>query len=156
MERIIIYIMIRPININDRDIFIKFADMFYHTDAVSHTIPIEHHENSFDFMLQDNDYMFAYMLQLDDDTPVGYALLSKSYSNEAGGFVLWLEEFFILPEYRGRGLGTQFLDFLKVLSKDYARVRLELEPDNVKAKKLYSTIGFTPLEYSQMIIDINT
>lgn len=147
--------MIRPININDRDTFIRFADMFYHTDAVSHAIPIEHHKNSFDFMLQGSDYMFAYMLQLDDDTSVGYALLSKMYSNEAGGFVLWLEEFFILPEYRGRGLGTEFLNFFKAISKDYARVRLELEPDNVRAKRLYSAMGFTPLEYSQMIIDIN-
>ena len=144
--------MIRPINNNDRDTFIKFADMFYHSEAVDHCIPIEHHAQSFDVMMQSNTYMFAYMFQV-DNTSVGYALLSKTYSNEAGGLVLWIEEIFILPEYRGRGLGKEFFNFIDTISKDYTRLRLEISPCNDRAKKLYSSMGFQPLDYLQMVND---
>jgi len=145
--------MIRPISQNDRDTFINFADMFYHSEAVDHCIPKEHHAKSFDVMMKSDTYMFAYMFEL-DSVPVGYALLSRTYSNEAGGMVLWIEEIFILPEYRGRGLGKEFFNFLNDISKDYCRFRLEITPSNVNAKRLYSNMEFQSLDYLQMVKDL--
>ena len=35
-----------------------------------------------------------------------------------------------------------------------ARLRLEVEDDNIKAKKLYASLGFEMLEYRQMIKEL--
>lgn len=146
--------IIRPINSNDRDTFISFADKFYHSSAVDHDIPIEHHEKTFYELMKSNPYIFAYMVEYDNKS-VGYALFMQTYSNEAGGMVLWLDELFILEEYRGRGLGKEVFNFInQELSKDYARIRLELTPSNNGARKLYQSMGFEPLEYNQMVKDV--
>lgn len=145
--------IIRPINSNDKDTFISMADKFYHSSAVDHAIPLEHHEKTFNELMKSNIYALAYMFDMDNQT-VGYALLSKTYSNEAGGMVLWLEELYILEEYRGKGLAREFFKFLEEISKDYSRIRLELTPSNINAKRLYSNVGFESLEYLQMIKDL--
>ena len=84
---------------------------------------------------------------------LGYALLAFSYSNEAGGDVVWVDELYVKSEYRGMGIGNRFFDFLSNEYKDFARFRLETEPANDGAKRLYKRMGFEPLEYSQMIKD---
>src|SRR6266852_1845362 len=38
--------------------------------------------------------------------PAGYALLISFWSNELGGEVCNIDELFVAPEYRGRGLAT--------------------------------------------------
>ena len=40
---------------------------------------------------------------------VGYALLISFWSNEIGGEVCTIDELFVLPEHRGRGLATALL-----------------------------------------------
>jgi GNAT superfamily N-acetyltransferase len=41
-----------------------------------------------------------------DGRAVGYALLISFWSNELGGEVCTIDEVFVAPEYRGRGLDT--------------------------------------------------
>lgn len=43
---------------------------------------------------------------------VGYALLISFWSNELGGEVCNIDELFVAPLYRGRGLATSFLEEL--------------------------------------------
>ena len=143
----------RPINQNDKSDFIKFADEFYHSSAVDHTIPKSHHENTFCELMKSNTYALAYIIEYNQKS-VGYALLSKTYSNEAGGIVIWIEELFILSEYRGLGLGKYALNCIGSLFNDVKRFRLEITPTNEKAKKLYQLEGFEILDYRQMFKDI--
>ena len=63
-----------------------------------------------------------------------------------------IEEIYIDEEYRGRGMATQFFEYLK--SKEgIARLRIEVESDNEGAKRLYERMGFELLPYLQMVID---
>ena len=41
--------------------------------------------------------------------PVGYAMLVETYSSFLAQPTLYLEDVFVLPEFRGRGIGTKFL-----------------------------------------------
>lgn len=85
----------------------------------------------------------------------GYALLARSFSQEAGGMVTWIEELYIRPEFQGHGLGTAFFQFLEAQNDGTVkRYRLEYEPDNLRGAALYRRLGFTPLTYGQMIKDI--
>src|SRR4051794_9605297 len=44
-----------------------------------------------------------------DPAPVGLALLSYQITVEKGGRVAWLEELYVVPDRRGRGLGRKLL-----------------------------------------------
>ena len=63
---------------------------------------------------------------------------------------MWVDELFVLPKFRGRGIAKEFFKFSEGLS-GYAALRLEAEPDNERAIKLYKSLGFKPLPYLQMI-----
>ena len=80
----------------------------------------------------------------------GFALLALTYSNEAGGIVVWLEEIYVKPEHRCKGITGEFFKFIEKEYADAARIRLETEPDNERAVRLYERNGFTKLGYSQM------
>lgn len=126
---------------------------FYQSDAVLHNIPLKHITDTFDLIINGTPFADAFIIE-NDGAAAGYVLLAYTYSNEAGGTVVWIEELYIKPEMRGQGLGT---NSLKTLINRYknsaARIRLEVEDYNTGAKKLYSRMGFENLEYQQMCID---
>ena len=84
-------------------------------------------------------------------TAAGYALVTFAYFNEAGGLVLWIEEIYVRPAWRGRGIGREVLTFLEDAYRGEAvRIRLEVESSNEGALRLYRALGFEKLEYLQM------
>lgn len=147
--------MIRKIEQNDKEEFIKMSQMMYTSDAVSHDIPIEYHLRTFDELMKSDIYAQAYILEFDGKT-AGYALLAKTFSREAGGIAIWIEELYIKEEYRNKGLGSEFFNFIEEnKSADTARLRLEVEDDNEGAIKLYKRMGYDFLDYKQMIKDFS-
>lgn len=143
--------MIRKITKEDRNTFLIFAKAFYTSEAVCHSIPQSYHIATFQQLMESDTYAQGYIIEYQGKS-VGYALTAKTFSQEAGGMVLWIEELFILPEYRGKGLGTEFFAYIqKNEAPALARLRLEVEPDNQKAMRLYERMGFKPLAYQQMI-----
>ena len=67
---------------------------------------------------------------------------------------VWIEELYILPQFRGKGYGTTFFSELRQQYPNAARFRLEVEPDNDGAKALYGRMGYEILNYGQMVLDI--
>lgn len=142
--------MIRKLERKDKDLFLRLTRDFYASDAVLHSIPDAYHINAFEEMMRSEQYAEGYFIE-QDARPAGYALLAKTYSHECGGMVLWIEEIYIAPEFRGNGLGKEFFDYLETEYKSVSRFRLELEPGNEKAERLYRRLGFEPLDYRQMV-----
>ena len=141
--------MFRKISENDREIFLELVREFYHSDAVVHPVPEQNHINTWNELMRSEDYAQCFILEYEEKT-AGYALLSKTFSQESGGMVIWIEELYVLPEYRSKGLGKEFFDYIFSL-ENISRVRLEVEPDNERAIKLYRNMGFEQLEYLQYI-----
>lgn len=78
--------------------------------------------------------------------PIGYACISFGWSLEYGGLDGILDEIYIRPGVRGRGIGTEVL---RALPKALARagmkaLHLEVHLDNAKARKLYQSHFFEP------------
>jgi len=143
--------MIRRITENDRELYYRYADMFYNSDAVNAPVPKINYELTFNEFMRSDEYVWCYIFEV-DSKPCGFAMLSRTFSQEAGGVSVTVEEIFIEKEYRNRGLGTQFFEFMKE-NIPAARYRIEVEPDNEKAKALYERMGFEVLPYVQMVID---
>lgn len=144
---------IRPLTMCDKETYLRMAREFYATEAVLIHVGEEHFLSTFDELMRSDEYAICYLFELDGET-VGYSLLAKTYSQEAGGLVLWIEEIYVSPEFRGHGIGKAFFDFiLKNKPDNVKRLRLEVERENEGAVKLYRSFGFDFLEYDQMIID---
>ena len=141
--------MIRRVTERDEALFCTLSDEFYHSDGVLHPVPEENFHRAFAEMMRSDDYVQGFILECDGE-PAGYALLLKSYSQEAGGVVVWIDELYVRPEFRSRGLGSEFFGFVFERCPA-ARYRLEIEPENVRARALYEKLGFSELPYAQMI-----
>jgi ribosomal protein S18 acetylase RimI-like enzyme len=73
----------------------------------------------------------------------GYALLIPYWSNEFGGTLLYVDEMFVMPEARNRGIGRSFFRFLeKERPFDAVAIALEVSPSNAAARRLYESLGF--------------
>ena len=143
--------MIRDFQAADRDTLIQMMKEFYASPAVLHPVPDVYFSRTVDAILENSPYVAAFIVE-QDGGPAGYGLVSLTYSNEAGGLVVWLEELYIRDTARGLGLGSALIDAIETRYRDKAaRLRLEVEEDNDGAVRLYSRLGYSPLPYSQMI-----
>lgn len=143
--------MIRKIQPGDRQIFLQLSEEFYHSNAVLAPVPPDYHELAFDEMMRSEAYLTGYIFEVDGE-PAGFALLNRTFGHEAGGIVVWIEELYVRPAYRGQGIGRAFFELL-FRSVPAARYRLETEPENLGARRLYQKLGFDALPYLQMYLD---
>ena len=89
---------------------------------------------------------------VDAEKIIGYGITARSYSTEFGGECIWIEDIYIEPEYRGHGVGTKFIRYVKEIYPDKI-LRLETEHDNAAALKMYKRLGFKELPYLEMVCD---
>ncbi len=134
--------------------FLEMMKTFYRSKAVLSTIPEVHMKRTFEAIMDQTPYANAFILDHLGEA-AGYIMVSITWSNEAGGLVLWVEELFIKSKFRGLGLGSKALEFIRKRYQGKAkRFRLEISKDNKNVGKLYRLKGFKPLEYMQMSYDV--
>lgn len=143
--------MIREFDRKDIKDYKEMCKEFYSSDAVLKNIPEKNIDAFIEEVLSSDVYAKCYIMEYEGSI-AGYAVTAKTYSQEAGGIVLWVEEAFVKKEFRGRGLGKEFFDYI-LKTPNVKRFRLEVEDYNVRAKKLYSSLDFEMLEYEQMYLE---
>lgn len=144
--------MIRKLQASDRDAYLELANAFYHSEAVLHAVPQVHLEKTFEAAVSGSPYVECLLFE-ENGQITGFALLALTWSQEAGGLVVWIEELFVKPEYRGQGIGKAFFAWLEENYPNASRFRLEIEPDNHRAEALYRQMGFDFLDYRQMVAE---
>ena len=143
----------REIETDDKLDFFTLVDEFYHSDGVHKPIPRSHYQRTFKYIMENRNLANAFLLYSNSDL-AGYGQISFAYSNEAGGFVLWIEEVYIRQDFQGQGLGSYFINYiLTEYQNKVRRIRLEVEPENIGAKGLYERLGFRTLVYEPYYID---
>ena len=77
------------------------------------------------------------------EEPAGFALWFQSYSTFLARPGLYLEDLFVYPQHRGRGLGRRLLQHLAqvAVERDYGRVEWSVLDWNVDAIGFYRSIG---------------
>ena len=88
------------------------------------------------------------LLAFEGDTPVGFALFFHNFSTWLGRAGIYLEDLFVLPEYRGRGYGKQLLKRLARIAVQRGCGRLEWAclDWNEPSIAFYKSVGATALD----------
>ena len=139
--------MIRKMRSEDKKTYMEMAREFYHSDAVLHPVPDTYFERTADEALRSDVYAEIFLFECENEA-AGYGLIAKTYSQEAGGMVWWIEEVYVREAFRSKGIGREFFAYL-----DKVKGSAEVEEDNTRAVALYKKLGYKPLEYAQMIKD---
>jgi GNAT superfamily N-acetyltransferase len=84
-------------------------------------------------------------IMLAGDGPDGLAVLRFRSAIFTEGLDAYLEEFYVAPALRGRGLGRALLDAALELARDEGARRIELgtNEDDAAARAVYERAGFT-------------
>lgn len=75
---------------------------------------------------------------------VGYTILIKYWSNEYQGYLLFIDELYIIPSKRSLGYGKAAIALIEHAFHDIKGLALEVSPTNTRAQSLYQTLGFEP------------
>lgn len=80
--------------------------------------------------------------------PLGYAVLTFGWSVEFGGMDAFVDEIYVRPAVRRRGIATEtLLELPKALASGGIKaVHLEVDREDASAQKLYQRSGFKPRE----------
>ncbi len=139
----------------DFDRVMEMMEVFYASDALLIHPGRDVLRRTLSDCVGDCPFLEGFVFESEGQT-AGYAMTALSYSTEAGGLCVWVEDLYLRPQFRGQGAGS---DFLAMLRQHYrgraARLRLEAEPDNQKAIGVYRRAGFEILGYTQLIQDLN-
>jgi GNAT superfamily N-acetyltransferase len=88
-----------------------------------------------------------------NDLIVGVAYASSILSLEHGGWSGWLEEFYVLPEWRSHGIGTRLLDAVIAGAIERGWIALDLEVDvgHQRVVSLYASRDFQPVPRTRFV-----
>ena len=143
----------RDITMADHDLILPMVEDFYQGDAVLHPVDREILERSFYAAADPQEPLLRGVLISVDGQPAGYLYITLCYSAEVGGRCVFLEEIYLAPPFRGKGMGVEILAWMEQQYPAARRLRLEVNPINQGAVRLYQRAGYQYLRYDQMVID---
>ncbi len=144
---------IREIRNSDKAYFLESVKRFYGSEAVCHDIPETNAERTFEMLMKGTPYADCFIAEDENGVSCGYCLLALTWSNEAGGICVWIEEIQVDETHRNQGIGKALITKVKEKYAEAARFRLEITENNKRAAALYNEEGFSELPYLQMYID---
>ena len=95
-----------------------------------------------------NEEAFVFIARDDNGAPAGFTLLYPMFSSVRQKRVYILNDLFVHPDHRRKGVGALLLDRAVQFGKKRgaAGLQLETEVSNVKAQGLYEKEGWTRVE----------
>ena len=144
--------IIRTMLPEDKDAVMEMMRIFYASDAVFSNGSEEIFRADIEQCTKENPYLEGYVFEDTGEASKelqGYAMVAKSFSTEFGKPCIWMEDIYIKEGFRGLGIGSAFIQFIKDRYPDCI-FRLEVETENEQAVRVYKKYGFTFLPYKEM------
>jgi GNAT superfamily N-acetyltransferase len=137
---------IRPAGVEDVPLVLAFIKELAEYERLSHAVIAT--EDLLREELFGDDPVAEVVLAYHRGTPVGFALFFHSMSTFVGRRGLYLEDLFVKPQYRGRGIGKALLIHLARLAKERRCGRFEwaVLDWNEPAIGFYKKLGAVPMD----------
>ncbi len=141
----------RQVDPSDRAALIALCAAYRRADGQEQATPLV--SAAVDAALAGESLVRVFMIELLEESEqpsehaamlVGYLAISLGFSIEAGGRDAFVDELFIEPHVQGRGIGRRALQFAEQVCRELGvrRVCMEVERENMRAKRLYNSLGF--------------
>jgi GNAT superfamily N-acetyltransferase len=103
-------------------------------------------------IVEDDRLGFVLVALEKNQRPVGVALGCAFLGVEHGGTSGWIEELYVLPDFRERGIGSLLVaEFIRVASAfGWRAIDLEIDSAHRRAASLYGRHGFAELDRSRL------
>ncbi|MDR3062444.1 MAG: GNAT family N-acetyltransferase [Dysgonamonadaceae bacterium] len=135
---------------NNREHTGRFTELLNHyiEDPMGDSIPLDEVRQA--LLLEElkaNSKAFVLLLFYQEQI-VGFSTLFELFSTFKVKPYLYIHDFVVYGNYRGKGLGRSLMDGVVALAKQLqcCKITLEVRSDNHPAQKLYKNCGFTPCE----------
>ena len=125
----------------DATTLLKFMQAYYAFDG--HVFDADKTRTALITLLRDPALGRAWVI-LDGATPVGYIVICFGYSLEWQGRDAFVDEFYLQPEYRGRGWGRKTMALVEDAASELniKALHLEVVRQNAHALAVYRRLGF--------------
>lgn len=97
------------------------------------------------------------LLADENDQPVGYGAVCYGFSVEFGGRDAFVDEIYVRPSARGRGVGRSLLEEMigHCRLEGIRALHLEVDAGNDRAAALYERLGFARQDSSMMTLELD-
>jgi GNAT superfamily N-acetyltransferase len=135
---------IRPATVEDVPAILKFIRALADYEKLSHQVTAT--EELLRHTLFEKKSAEV-LLASEGDVPVGFAVFFHNFSTFLGKPGIYLEDVFVLPEFRGRGYGKALMVYLARLAceRDCGRFEWSVLDWNQPSIDFYRSIGANPL-----------
>jgi ribosomal protein S18 acetylase RimI-like enzyme len=101
-------------------------------------------EDAVQTLLADTRNGFVLVAVGDGGTIVGYILIGAGFSVEFAGPDAFVDELYVVPHSRSKGVGTRLLEAAEAACarRGISALHLEVDNDNARALELYQRMGY--------------
>lgn len=132
---------VQPAGVADRSLLFELMREFWAAEGLPWDDAMV--AGALDRLLADPRYGRAWLARSDGEV-LGYAIAAFGFSVEYGGIDAFVDELYVRPGHRGRGVGTALMDALEAGCReaDAAVLHLEVDHANEDGQRLYRRLGF--------------
>jgi ribosomal protein S18 acetylase RimI-like enzyme len=101
-----------------------------------------------DRLLHNESVIFTALINSPDATAAGFVQLYPKYSSIHANKSIILNDLFVLPDYRNRGIALKLIGaaIQFAVENNFTEIQLETMHDNFPAQNLYESVGFKKLK----------
>jgi len=106
--------------------------------------------------LNDDSIAMYWVLEKNNTGVIGSVSIVKEWSDWNSGHYWWIQNMYILPEFRGKGLMERLIQALKdtARNEDALELRLYVHKNNAQAISAYQKVGFFDADYRIMTMSL--
>ena len=106
--------------------------------------------------LKDDSIAMYWVLEINNTGVIGSVSIVKEWSDWNSGYYWWIQNMYILPEFRGKGLMQQLIQALKEAARNEGalELRLYVHKNNAQAISAYQKVGFFDADYRIMTMSL--
>ena len=132
---------------SDQDVanLLPLVSAYHHFERLNTSEP--ERESAVRRLLSNSEFGRIWLIFCDEKLS-GYIVICRGFSIEFNGFDAFVDEFYLVPEIRGKGVGTWVLGVIKQKAKEFDvnALHLEVARNNSGARNLYVKAGFEARE----------
>ena len=142
--------LVRPAQLSDVTMLSTMMIDFY--AEADFALSREAAHRTFEHLIQSPERGCVWVLD-SDGTPAGFIVLTVAYAMEYGGLRGFVDDLFVRPAFRKRGLGSAALAFVKAhcLATGVRALFVQTGADNDPAQSVYKRAGFTDTGHQLLV-----